>query len=149
MDEEHWDKIVDELQEMVDAKDREDFSQYAIELGHHPYHYGTLASADSGYVVAEASSDCGDLLRFHIIIKNDRIKDMTFELEGCTVTGMAGSQTIKLVEGQTISEAKNLTPLDIIKSFGKFPPQNAHCAVLAVKVLREAINKYEQKMTNI
>lgn len=145
MDEEKWDNIVEELQEMVDSKDREDFSQYALELGHHPYHYGTLSSEKSGYCVAEAQSDCGDRLRFHIIIKENRLDQMRFELEGCTVTGIAGSQTLKMAEGKTITEAKKITAKQILEGLGKFPPQNTHCAVLAVNVLHKAIKNYEEK----
>jgi nitrogen fixation NifU-like protein len=141
MDESEFDKMVEELQEMVDAKDKEDLSEHAWELGRNPQLIGTLPADSPGYITARGNSDCGDELTFHMIIENKRIRQIRCEVRGCTLTTIAGSQAALLTQGKTIEEAKKITAHTILDALGKFPPANSHCAALAAAVLHQALRK--------
>lgn len=139
------DKIAEELQAEIDAKDAQDFSAHALFLARNPVNRGSLPISDPSVIYSKVSSDCGDTIIFYLQIQMDLIKKITFELEGCAVCSIAASQLILLSEGKTIQEAMRITAKDMIQALGKFPQENFHSIGLAIKGLHQAIEQYLHK----
>ncbi len=136
-----FDDFVNDLQNTIDAKVREDFSTYALELGKNPYKYGKLPS-NLISVQKNWRGSCGDSVTFFLQIENDIIQDIRYETDGCTTSSIAASQTAKMVDKKSIKEALQLTDKQVLSALGNFPEDNYHCATLSVTTLHLAINDF-------
>lgn len=138
------DDLISDLQAMVDAKDREDFSEKALQFAKHPYNYGSFSSDEPGFITHYEDSSCGDRLILYCSIQNKKITRISFEVIGCIANVMTASQMVQLVEGKTIWQAKQITVIDILTQLGKFPSENTHCAALAIKTLHATLKNFEK-----
>jgi metal-sulfur cluster biosynthetic enzyme len=77
--------------------------------------------------------------------ENKVIDDIKFESYGCASNIATGSIITELAKGKTIEEAKEISWKDASEALGGLPKIKAHCSVLAVEGLREAITNYEEK----
>ena len=136
-----FDDFVNDLQNTIDVKVREDFSTYALELGKNPYKYGKLPP-NLISVQRNWRGSCGDSVTFYLNVENDIIKDISYETDGCTTSSIAASQTAKMVDKKSIKEALQLTDKQVLAALGKFPEENYHCATLSVTTLHLAINDF-------
>jgi len=73
------------------------------------------------------------------------IEDIKFESYGCASNIATGSIITELAKGKTLEEAKSITWKQASDELGGLPKIKAHCSVLAVEGLREAIRNYEEK----
>ncbi len=93
---------------------------------------------------------CGDLMKIYLKIGKDKkgqefIKDIKFETLGCVAAIATSSMVTELVKGKDLAKALNLKFSDVVKSLGSLPPIKTHCADLAVRALRAAIDDYYLK----
>ncbi len=91
---------------------------------------------------------CGDLMRIYLKVRKDKggekiIKDIRFETLGCVAAIATSSMITDLAKGKTFDEALKIKFSDVEKSLGSLPPVKKHCADLAVKALRAAIENYK------
>ncbi|MAF20533.1 MAG: iron-sulfur cluster assembly scaffold protein [Parcubacteria group bacterium] len=106
-----------------------------------PKNMGKLKNPD---VVAEVGNmQCGDIMRLYIKVKDDKIKDISFETMGCVAAISTSSMITELAKGKTLAQASKITFQDVVGELGELPPVKMHCADLAVKALRKAIKKYQ------
>jgi len=106
-----------------------------------PQHLGTMAQPD-GY--SHAHGECGDLMTFYLLIKDGRIRKITFTTDGCDATIASGEMLASMVSSLALDEAAQVTPNDLLTALDGLPPNHVHCAELAVKTLREAIENYRE-----
>jgi nitrogen fixation NifU-like protein len=85
---------------------------------------------------------CGDSMEVYLKIELDIIKDAKFQAVGCAGAFSAGSALMEMVKEKTLEEAEKITEEDIINFLGGIPKQKIHCACLAKRTLRKAIEKY-------
>ena len=140
---EDFEDFVSELQASIDAKDREDFSEHALEMGDNPYKYGKFDADVKNVVSHTYRGPCGDAITLFLKIDGNKIADIRYLTDGCTTSKIAGSQMTILADGKTLDDAKSLTQKDVLDALGKFPPENHHCALLAADTLKQTIEKYE------
>jgi len=95
----------------------------------------------------EGSPACGDMVSLYLKVDPETkvIDDIKFESYGCASNIATGSIITELAKGKTIDEAKNITWQEASEALGGLPKIKAHCSVLAVEVLRSAIQNYEEK----
>ena len=91
------------------------------------------------------SPACGDVMRFYIKIKYDKITACRWKTFGCASALASTSVLSEMVVGKTLEEAKKIKPQDIVKELGGLPPRKVHCSVLGDQALRKAIEDYEGK----
>ena len=142
MKEDDFDAFVNELQEEVKQKDREDFSEYALSLADNPYHYGSM---DDASMKKKCAASCGDTLTAFIRVDDGVLKEVSYEIAGCSTLLIAGSQMVKMAEGLSIEKALELTPEMLDSALGRYPDEDIHCLRLAIKSLHTAINAYLKK----
>jgi metal-sulfur cluster biosynthetic enzyme len=64
---------------------------------------------------------------------------------GCASNIATGSIITEIAKGKTLDEAKKISWKTASEELGGLPAVKAHCSVLAVSALREAIRNYEEK----
>ena len=82
---------------------------------------------------------CGDTMAIFLRIDGRRIEQVTFLTDGCGPTLACGSMLTTMVQGLTLEEAAAVEAADLIIALDGLPPQNVHCAVLAVTTLQQAM----------
>ena len=121
------------------------YSEKVLEYFKHPKNVGKMENPDAK--AKEGSPACGDMVTLYLKVdeKTKRITDIKFESFGCASNIATGSIITELAKGKTLEEAKKITWKDAAKELGGLPPVKVHCSVLAVDVLRAAIEDYEEK----
>jgi len=143
MKEEHFfDDYVEKLQKEIIEKEREQYNDYIIDLFHNPRNWGK--PADHSISVSQTyKGPCGDTMQFYFNIKDDIIEKANFTTDGCGASVATACQTTLLVEGKSLEYAERLTPKDIDKALKGLPEDHKHCAELAIRTLKRAINEYK------
>lgn len=128
------------------------YSKKVIDHFQKPHNLGKMENPDG---VGEVGNPvCGDLMRIYLkVVKNKKgqeiVKDIKFETLGCVAAIATSSMITELAKGKTFKRALKIEFSDVEKSLGSLPPVKKHCADLAVKALRAAIEDYRKKREKI
>ncbi len=95
-----------------------------------------LAEAD-GY--GRHTGSCGDTIEMFVQLREAIIARITYTTDGCLNTHACSNTVAHLAEGKTITQAWDLTPDEIIAYLQTLPPEENHCAELAVGTLYRAL----------
>jgi len=91
------------------------------------------------------TGDCGDTVEMFISVNDNRIKRISFDINGCMNTTACANSVASLVEGKTIEEAWELTPEDVIDYLETLPSDHTHCAELALGAFYRALSDFKEK----
>jgi len=119
------------------------YSKKAIERFTHPRFMGEIAKADG--VGQEGNMKCGDIMKFYLKVKNNKIEDVKFQTYGCGAAIASTDVICELVKGKTIEQAEKLTYDKVVKELGEIPLFKVHCSVLGLAALKKAIADYKAK----
>ncbi len=121
------------------------YSEKVLEYFKHPKNVGKIENPDAK--AKEGSPACGDVVSLYLKVdeKTQKITDIKFESFGCASNIATGSIITEMAKGKTLEEAKKITWEEAAKELGGLPPIKVHCSVLAVDVLRAAIEDYEER----
>lgn len=119
------------------------YTQQVLDLFKNPKNIGEME--DPTVTAVEGDPQCGDMFKMFLKIENDKIVDAKFLSFGCAANIATGSMTTEIVRGMTIDEAKKISIKDISNKLGGLPTLKMHCAVLAYKTLKKALQEYERK----
>lgn len=121
------------------------YSDIVLEHFKNPRNTGRIENPDGK--ATEGSPACGDMVSLYLTVNPETkiIEDIKFESYGCASNIATGSIITELAKGKTIEEAKKITWQEASDALGGLPKIKAHCSVLAVEVLRSAIQNYEEK----
>lgn len=114
------------------------FRDHILEHWRHPRCRGTLERPD--VTVEDANPLCGDRMRMELRIRDDRIEQVRFSGEGCSISQAAASMLCERIEGATLDEVRALTRRDVLDLLGvdELGPVRSKCAMLALKTLKAA-----------
>ena len=140
---EKFEKFVDKIQKELIEKEKEDYNEYIVELFHNPKNVGRL-SDDETTVSQSYTGPCGDTMQFFLKIEDDIITKARFLTDGCGASLATACQTTMLIEGKSLEHADKLKPEDIDNALKGLPEDHKHCAKLAIRTLKRAINKYRE-----
>ena len=119
------------------------YNPKVLEHYHNPRNVGEIEDADG--VGAYLSDFCGDLTKFWIKVRGDRIIDVKFKTQGCAASIASGSVLTELVKDKSIGEVLRITKEDVAGALGGLPEQKIHCSLLATDALCDAIYDYLSK----
>lgn len=121
------------------------YSEKILEHFRNPRNVGKIEDADGKATVG--SPACGDMVAVYLKVDDEakRIEDVKFESYGCASNIATGSIITEMAKGKTLDEAKKITWKEASEELGGLPKIKAHCSVLAVEGLREAIRNYEER----
>jgi nitrogen fixation protein NifU and related proteins len=91
---------------------------------------------------ASITGPCGDTMEIFLKVEEGKVKDASFQTDGCGPSMICGSIVAELAFGREPDEAKKITDETILKTIGGLPGEDQHCALLAANTLRGAINDY-------
>jgi nitrogen fixation NifU-like protein len=77
-------------------------------------------------------------------VNDGKISDFKFLTMGCPGAISTSSIATELAIGKSLEEALRLTDNDVIKAAGGIPARKAHCSLLAIRGLHEAILNYQR-----
>jgi len=110
------------------------YSQKVLDHFHHPCNVGEIAEATA---VVEASNPvCGDLMKLWVIIRDGKIQEAKFKVQGCVPSVACASWLTDAVTGRSLEEALALTADQIIVGLEGLPAASRHAAVLAIDALQ-------------
>lgn len=124
------------------------YSKEVIKHFQKPSNMGKMKNPDGAGEVGNPT--CGDMMNIYIKVgknakKQEIIKDIKFETLGCVAAIATSSMITELAKGKTLDEAMKIEFKDVEKALGSLPPVKIHCADLAVKGLRAAIENYRKR----
>jgi nitrogen fixation NifU-like protein len=89
---------------------------------------------------------CGDIMHLYIKVNSKEvITDIKFETFGCAAAIATSSMITQMAKGKTVSEAGKIETGKIANSLKGLPPIKMHCASMAAKALKLAVEDYDKK----
>ncbi|MGB9630357.1 MAG: iron-sulfur cluster assembly scaffold protein [Thermodesulfobacteriota bacterium] len=119
------------------------YNETLIDHFMHPRNVGEIENPDAMAVVGDPT--CGDFIRVYLKVEDGKISAFKFLTQGCPGAISTSSIATELAIGKTLEEALKLTDNDVIKAAGGIPSRKAHCSLLAIRGLHEAILNYRKK----
>ncbi|WEV44790.1 SUF system NifU family Fe-S cluster assembly protein [Streptococcaceae bacterium ESL0687] len=138
----------------------------AVILDHssHPHNRGVLESVTQ---IDLNNPTCGDVIKLSVDFEDDKISQIAFEGNGCTISTASASMMTEAVLGKTRDEARNLADIfsdmvqgkddpdqdklgeaKFLSGVAKFP-QRIKCATLAWNALKKALDNQEALAVNL
>ncbi len=85
---------------------RDLYQEVILDHNRHPRNFGALEDANRD---ADGFNPlCGDKIRVHLIVEDERIVDIRFEGSGCAISTASASVMTEMLKGKTIDEAHAL-----------------------------------------
>ena len=85
------------------------------------------------------TGECGDTVEFFLLIQDDRLEHISYDINGCINTNACANAIIDLLEGKRVVEAWGLDPEDVADYLETLPEDHFHCAELATGALYLAL----------
>ncbi len=123
-----------------------EYSEKVMEHFKNPQNVGEITEADG---VGEVGNPvCGDMMKFTIKVKDNRLEDVKFLTFGCGAAIAVSSMVAEMARGMTLEEAMKLTNKDVAQALGGLPGNKMHCSNLGADALHKAIEDYQQKQAS-
>ena len=119
------------------------YSDTVMSLFRKPRHAGSISRPD-GHGRHEDRVN-GNMIEVSLNVDGQKICDIKCRTLGCIPAIAAGEMIVVMAEGKTVTAAAKIPARDVIKALGGLPKEKRHCAGLAVKGLRAAINDYRRR----
>lgn len=121
------------------------YNEILIDHFLNPRNIGEIENPDVVTTVGDPA--CGDFIRVYLKVEDGRITAFKFLTQGCPGAISTSSIATELAIGKTLDEALKLTDNDVIRAAGGIPARKAHCSLLAIRGLHQAIAEYKEKQT--
>jgi nitrogen fixation protein NifU and related proteins len=119
------------------------YNETLIDHFTHPRNVGEIENPDAMATVGDPA--CGDFIRVYLKVEDGKISAFRFLTQGCPGAISTSSIATELAIGKTLEEALKLTDNDVIHAAGGIPARKAHCSLLAIKALHQAVLNYRSK----
>lgn len=121
---------------------RQDYIENILDHHDNPRNKRRLDPAD--IEASGGNPGCGDIVvMFANIDADGRIREATFQGEGCTISQAAASMLTEELVGRTLDEVRNMSFEDVIDEMGKdVVSTRTKCATLALTIMKSASDDY-------
>ncbi|MBS3918316.1 MAG: iron-sulfur cluster assembly scaffold protein [Deltaproteobacteria bacterium] len=116
------------------------YNETLIDHFMHPRNAGEIENPDAMATVGDPT--CGDFIRVYLKVEAGKISVFKFLTQGCPGAISTSSIATEMAIGKTLDEALKLTDNDVIEAAGGIPSRKAHCSLLAIRGLHQAILNY-------
>jgi nitrogen fixation NifU-like protein len=134
-----FDDFVEGLQDQIFKETRAAYGDIAFKRWLNPLYVGRLENPD-GY--GRVTGSCGDTMEMFLKFENEKVKDASFQTDGCGSSTVCGSFAAEQSIGKSTEEILNITGEAILDILGGLPEEDKHCAFLSADALQEALNDY-------
>ncbi len=126
-------------EEVLDLLKKSGYSDKAIEYYTRRINFGEMKDSSVQFTY---TGICGDTMEIYLKIKSNVIEDAKFRAIGCPGAYACGSALTEMIKGKTLEQAEKIGSKDVIDHLGGIPGAKVHCACLAERTLKRAIQKY-------
>ena len=133
------DDFVQKLQKQIFEDTKEAYGEKAYQRWLNPLYMGAMKDPD-GY--ARLKGVCGDTMEIFLKFENDRVREASFQTDGCGSSTACGSFAAEMSIGKNPDELLEITGEAILKKVGGLPAEEKHCAFLSADALQESLNDY-------
>ena len=142
MPKDKFDEYIENLQRIINEEEIKEYNERIVSLYHAPKNWGK--PPDDAFTISKSyEGSCGDTMSFFLKIKDNIIMKANFLTDGCGASVATGCQTTLLIENMSLDDAEKLQPEDIDAALNALPEDHKHCAELAIRTLRRAIDDYK------
>jgi nitrogen fixation protein NifU and related proteins len=120
-----------------------DYSEKVMDHFTNPRNIGEIGEADGTGEVGNPV--CGDMMKFTIRVKDNRIEDVKYLTFGCGAAIAVSSMVSEMAKGKTLDEALKITNKQVAEELGGLPGNKMHCSNLGADALHKAIEDYMEK----
>jgi tRNA-uridine 2-sulfurtransferase len=96
-------------------------------------------AAEGAFTGAAGGAACGDLSRVSFLVADGRLRDVSFDAEGCGATKAATAAVAEMVDGSPVLEAALIDIDAVDQGIGGLTPAKRHAAQLATDALHRAL----------
>ena len=125
---------------MAQANMTVSYTPQVLDHAQNPRNVGQIPDADG--TGQSGDPRCGDFAVMTIRVRNGRIAQCKFLVQGCGAAIATCSVTTELASDKTIAEAQLLSDERVAEALGGLPPHKMHCSNLAASALHAAITSY-------
>ncbi len=140
------DNLLGDIQQHCDDVALDMFGEATRKRWSNPGYAGRMEKPDGE---GELIGDCGDTIRIHLTIQDDKVEKALFFTTGCGASIVSADMCCELATGKTVDEASEISGEDILKGLDKMPADKTHCAHLASSALQEALGNWLEKKNRI
>ncbi len=97
-------------------------------------------AVDGAFTGAAGGAACGDLSRISFAVEDGRIRNVTFDTEGCGATAAATAAVAESIDAASVLDAALLSIDDAADLLGGLDPAKRHAAQLATDALHRALS---------
>ena len=125
---------------------REDFMAFILDHREKPRNNHAM---DEPTVEATGGNPgCGDIVTVYLKVDDDRIEDLSYVGEGCTISQAGASFMTSRLKGKPLAEVENMGYEIITDTFGpQVMATRPRCATLALGTIKSAVKKYRDEAT--
>ncbi len=125
--------------------DRQEYIDNLLDHYESPRNKRVIADAEIDYT--GGNPGCGDIVRMYAKLDgDDRITDVSFEGEGCTISQASASIITEMTQGKTLAELEDMNYQTLVEELGsEVVAPRIKCAVLALGTLKAGAQEYQSK----
>jgi len=130
--------------------ERQDYIDVLIDHYENPRNHGAVA--DASVVMSGGNPACGDVVTMYVTVdsETERITDIHFEGDGCTISQAGASLITEEMTGKTLSEVEQLGYDVVIDIMGHdVVATRLRCATLGLSTLKAAVKKYRGTLLDV
>ncbi len=122
---------------------KEIYSELILDHWRYPKNKGKI---EADIVSKESNPLCGDEVTIYIKLDGERIKDISFDGNGCIISQAAASMLTEFIKGKTLQDVVRLEKEEIERMIGiDLGPMRIKCALLPLKALKLGVLSYISK----
>jgi nitrogen fixation NifU-like protein len=128
----------------MSGMDRQAQIEYIFDHYQHPRNRGEMADADVH--VQGGHEGCADIVTMYLKFDGERIADVSFTGEGCTISQASASVMTELVKGLSASEIEQMDYHVIEDELGEEVVRTRpRCATLSLDTLKAAVKEFRNR----
>jgi nitrogen fixation NifU-like protein len=121
--------------------DRQAQIDFILDHYENPRHYGPLENPT--VIQKGGNPGCGDIVTFYLqIADDDRVSEISFEGEGCTISQAGASVVTEMFTGKTLADVEATPAEAILDLLGReIAATRLKCATLGLNTTKEAVRR--------
>lgn len=115
------------------------YSRQVLDHFHNPRNVGEIDKPTC--TVTAANPVCGDVMKLWIVVRDGKVFEAKFKVQGCVPAVACGSWLTEVITGKAIPDIAAISAEQIEAGLGGLPAASRHAATLAIAALREVLDK--------
>ncbi len=115
------------------------YAEQIVDLSKNPLNRGEMAGATLTH--SGVNTTCGDHVRMYVLAEKGKVKDASWEGDGCAISIAAASVLTEEIKGKSLNDLEKLNKEDIYEWLGieNLGPARVKCATLSLETLQGGI----------